>query len=440
MNKKLNTIELFAGCGGLLDGFEQSGYYRTLACVEWNKKPIEVLIERLKTKYNYQNADEISLRFDIQRTDELLNGWNNDIEYVNSVGLKSIIDDKIVDLIVGGPPCQAYSIAGRIQDKDGMKNDYRNYLFESYLKIVDEFKPKVIVFENVEGILSAKPQELKYNDEISNTDTLENNEDTFCLAQNEINIIDKIKHEFNISGYEIIDDIRKYALIDLSQYSVPQQRKRVILVGLNKDVFTENRQNILIDFYQRLLPKYKGNKILTVKNAIYDLPKLFPSNKEYTVEGKKKKYSHSPHKTVVKDHYPRYHNKRDIEIFRTLAFDIESGENKYSDIESLKKLYFEKTGKKSNIHKYNVLKWNEPSNTIPAHLKKDGLRHIHPDYKQARSITVREAARIQTFDDDFEFSGLLSADYEMIGNAVPPKFALRLANAIYDLIKEQEII
>ena len=106
----------------------------------------------------------------------------------------------------------------------------------------------------------------------------------------------------------------------------------------------------------------------------------------------------------------------------------------------MKKLYTERTGKESNIHKYNVLKWDKPSNTIPAHLKKDGLRHIHPDYLQARSITVREAARLQTFDDDFEFTGNASADYEMIGNAVPPKFSFKLANALYELIKKQELL
>ena len=97
------------------------------------------------------------------------------------------------------------------------------------------------------------------------------------------------------------------------------------------------------------------------------------------------------------------------------------------------------TGNKSNIHKYNVLRWDSISNTIPAHLKKDGLRHIHPDYHQARSITVREAARLQTFDDDFIFSGNMGADFEMIGNAVPPLFSYKLANALYDFIKKHDL-
>ena len=98
-------------------------------------------------------------------------------------------------------------------------------------------------------------------------------------------------------------------------------------------------------------------------------------------------------------------------------------------------MYYEVTGKNSNVHKYHVLRWDEPSNTIPAHLKKDGLRHIHPDPKQMRSITVREAARLQTFDDDFEFNESQLANFEMIGNAVPPLFAKKLGELLPDLFK-----
>ncbi len=121
-------------------------------------------------------------------------------------------------------------------------------------------------------------------------------------------------------------------------------------------------------------------------------------------------------------------------IFKMLAEDIECGTNRYTSTEALKQLYTEMTGRKSNIHKYNVLRWNQQSNTIPAHLNKDGLRHIHPDSKQARSITVREAARLQSFSDDYIFDGSQQDIYKMIGNAVPPEFARRLALAVYDLL------
>ena len=125
---------------------------------------------------------------------------------------------------------------------------------------------------------------------------------------------------------------------------------------------------------------------------------------------------------------------RDIAIFRLLAQDIESGMNQYVSTQALKQLYTEITGKESSVHKYHVIRWDEPSNTIPAHLYKDGLRHIHPDSKQARTITVREAARLQTFPDDFEFVTDTAADYKMIGNAVPPLFAKLLADSVYELL------
>ena len=119
-----------------------------------------------------------------------------------------------------------------------------------------------------------------------------------------------------------------------------------------------------------------------------------------------------------------------------LAEDIATGDNKYISTTALKELYTTITGKESNIHKFHVLRWNEPSNTIPAHLYKDGLRHIHPDPLQARSITVREAARLQTFADDFEFLGPMMAQYKMIGNAVPSAFATIIADVLKDVINK----
>ena len=128
--------------------------------------------------------------------------------------------------------------------------------------------------------------------------------------------------------------------------------------------------------------------------------------------------------------------KRDIEIFRFLEEDIASGKMEYTNAESLKELYTRLTGKTSNVHKYYVLRWDEQSNLIPAHLYKDGLRHIHPDPLQARTLTVREAARLQTFPDDYQFNCSQTEAFKMIGNAVPPLFAKKLANAVYHLIQE----
>ena len=148
-------IDLFAGCGGLSEGFHKADNFEFVAAVEWEKDPALNLINRLETKWQEKNASDKVLRFDIQRTAELFEGWNNDPEYGSHKGLNDIVGNKTVDIIIGGPPCQAYSLAGRAQDKNSMKDDYRNYLFESYVKVVDQYKPKVFVFENVIGLLSA---------------------------------------------------------------------------------------------------------------------------------------------------------------------------------------------------------------------------------------------------------------------------------------------
>lgn len=400
---KIKTIDLFAGCGGLSEGFAQSGLFENLACVEWESAPCQNLRKRLKEKWNVPDADQRVVRFDIQRTEELLFGYS-DKEYGTSAGLDALVGSGL-DLVIGGPPCQAYSIAGRIRDEYGMKNDYRNFLFESYLRVVEFFKPKAFVFENVPGLLSAKP--------------------------GDIPIVELIQKQFSEAGYVIISDL-KNAVVDVLDYGVPQKRKRVIILGLRKEVYGDQCDGLIKEFYEEILPSFKAEKKKTLRDAIGDLPRLYPAEKVQTYNGCKT--AHTISSGEVKNHISRYHNQRDIQLFSMLAEDIESGSNQYVTIEARKALYTQYTGKTSNIHKYNVLKWDEPSTTIPAHLCKDGLRHIHPDPKQARTITVREAARIQTFPDDYEFIGAMTDQYKMIGNAVPPEFARRLALAVYQLI------
>lgn len=407
MKKKYHTIELFAGCGGLLEGFLQQGGFDTLACVEWETYPCETLIKRLSTKWCHKNAKNEVVRFDIQRTEELINGFE-DKEYGKHEGLSKLIGNQNVDVIVGGPPCQAYSLAGRIRDEHGMKEDYRNYLFESYIKIVNFFKPKFFVFENVIGLLSAAPDGYP--------------------------IVNRIKDTFLEAGYKVADNFRD-TLFEVADYGVPQHRKRVIIIGVRIEDFGDDVTSQMIsDFYKNVMPSLRKPQ-RTVADAIGDLPKIYPL--EEPIKEKGKKYSHAPiiSETVL-NHIPRFHSKRDIEVFRFLADDIKSGRKEYTSIEKLKELYTKVTGKTSNIHKYYVLRNDEPSNTIPAHLYKDGMRHIHPDPEQARSITVREAARLQTFPDDFEFLGSNMAQYKMIGNAVPVNFAKIVAEALYKIIKK----
>lgn len=405
MKRKLNTIDLFAGCGGLMDGFEQEGHYQTLACVEWEKVPCLTLANRLEKKWQHKNAQNEVIQFDIQRTNELLNGYNDPV-YGEHIGLTKLIGHKTVDIIIGGPPCQAYSLAGRVRDENGMRDDYRNYLFESYVRIVEHFKPKFFVFENVVGMLSAAPDGTP--------------------------IVNKIKEAFNKAGYQVLERFEN-ALYDVADFGIPQHRKRVIILGINKEYFGEKKCLEMLNYYYcTILPTFK-RKPRTVRDAIGDLPKIHPLKEAIKDNGHK--FSHTPISSDrINNHVPRFHSERDIKVFETLTSDIEKGCNKYTSIEALKSLYTSITGKISSVHKYYVLRWDEPSNTIPAHLYKDGLRHIHPDSSQSRSITVREAARLQTFADDFEFLGSMMEQYKMIGNAVPSDFANIIAKALYKLI------
>ncbi len=401
MPKKYNFIDLFAGCGGLLDGFMQSGVCNPIASVEWEKAPVNTLIKRLETKWNISHAKESTILFDVQRVDELFDGFD-DNKFGKHIGLNKLIGNKKVDFVIGGPPCQAYSVAGRIRDNNYMRDDYRNYLFEYYLKIVSRLKPKLFVFENVPGMLSAMPDGTP--------------------------IIDLIRRDISKTGYEIIDDIKKYAVLDASDYGVPQERHRVILVGLSKEYFKgQNIQDLLKDFYSNLKAKYKVKHKVSVEEAIGDLPPCLPLWSD-------KRPSHSVPNTNVTWHFSRFHSIRDVKIFQMLAEDVESGENKYHDSTKLCELYNKITGGNTKVHKYHVLLRDEPSTTILAHLYKDGLRFIHYDSKQARSITVREAARLQSFDDDFDFIGSQTDAFKMIGNAVPPKLAKTIALAIDDFL------
>ena len=185
-----------------------------------------------------------------------------------------------------------------------------------------------------------------------------------------------------------------------------------------------------------MLPNYKSDKKVTVRDAISDLPKLFPLNHDIKFNGKRTSYTLP--EPFVKNHVARWHSERDKRVFRILTTDIESGRNEYTSTQKLKDLYKEITGKESNVHKYYVLRWNMPSNLIPAHLYKDGLRHIHPDSEQLRTLTVREAARLQTFSDDYIFYGSNTETYKMIGNAVPPLFSKKLALAIRDFLDKYD--
>lgn len=419
-------IDLFAGCGGLEDGFLQSGRYEDVAAVEWLRPQVKTLIHRLKTKWGLDDADERVMCFDVQREEELFGGWEDDSivpssellangkksryktgPYGKGKGLDYFVNKAGgIDVIIGGPPCQAYSVAGRVRDENGMRDDYRNYLFEHYLSVVNRYKPKAFVFENVPGLLSAMPDGTP--------------------------ITDLIRLGFDQIGYEIVDDIKKYTKINASDYGVPQHRERLIILGIKKDICGDS-QSLLHRFYKEILPQHRVPKKRTVEDAIGDLPKIYPVINE-NANPKRVGYTKPESKTTW--HYARHHSLRDVEIYGMLAEDIASGRNEYADSASLSALYENRVGSKSPIHRYHVLRRDEPSTTIISHLDRDGNRFIHYDPKQSRDITPREAARIQSFDDDFDFIGTQTDTYIMIGNAVPPLLAKCVGLAVAELLDE----
>lgn len=413
--KQYTFIDLFAGCGGLSEGFLQSGYYEGLAHVEWEMPMINTLRHRLNTKWEHtlEEAEKRVVCFDVQKTEELIHGnWsdetkalyeNKNSRFVVENGLKGLVGNKQVDLIIGGPPCQAYSIAGRAQSPTGMKDDYRNYLFESFVKIVDFFKPKAFVFENVPGLLSACPGDKP--------------------------VRERIYEAFLKIGYDIrTPETMKNSVYCAEDFNVPQKRNRIIIIGINKDTDFD------VEMFYKSLDEHKSKEPhKTVKNAIGDLPKLYPMDEVIKV-GRNNVSHKQKDGEIVNLHTPRYHGVRDQKLFTEW---LNNNMNTYSQ-EAKKEFYTKITGHTSNHIKYRNLEWDKPSPTIVAHLHKDGYMFIHPDIEQLRTITIREAALLQSFPLNYEFVASNPYCYKMIGNAVPVLFAKGIAEAMYDVLMKKE--
>jgi DNA (cytosine-5)-methyltransferase 1 len=394
MSKKLTFIDLFAGCGGLSEGFYKQGFHG-LTHVEYDHYACESL--RTRTKYYGYTEDKVSvLEKDI--TDE---------DIIKQIELE--VSNKSVDLLIGGPPCQSFSSLGRAKDENGMKNDPRNYLFESYEKILNHFKPKIFVFENVTGLLSAK-----------------------LGKEKTVNIILKKLGK----DYKLIKDPNNMVL-NSCDYGVPQVRKRVILIGVRKGIEIEPMEiynNIIKTHYRPESSdkeRNKKRKYVTVKEAISDLPSIKPGEGEKVIEHSINSWNdylskvRSKNETILLDHVSRTHNGKDRKRY------YEMSKNKWTFTELLeKKPSLNHIKQRVFNNSYVVQFWDKPARTIIAHLYKDGNQFIHPDYKQERTITPREAARLQSFPDDFVFEGSRTQQYKQIGNAVPPLMAEAIAKSI----------
>ena len=410
MTGKINYIDLFAGAGGLSEGFSREGF-NPVAHVEMNPDACKTIETRISYQYLKANGKEKEyhdyLKDKISREeflshvpDEIKDSViNSEISQKSIKGIfekiDSLIDGNPVDLIIGGPPCQAYSVVGRARDQNKMKDDPRNYLYKDYVKFLRKYQPKMFVFENVPGIFSA-----------SNGEHFE-----------------KIKKAIKAAGYKF-----DYKILNSKDFGVLQDRKRVILIGWKKEMKLSYP-----DFPQI-------NHCFTVaKDLFSDLPILKNGGGSYGITKYRKETTDYLKATGIRNgidfttqHISRPNNENDLEIYRIAAkLMLEGKRLQYNE---LPERLIKHKNRDVFKNRFQVVKGDGISHTVVAHIAMDGHYYIHPDIKQNRSITVREAARIQSFPDDFFFEGSRTAAFKQIGNAVPPLMAWQISKVIKKLI------
>lgn len=401
-------IDLFAGASGLSEGFVREGF-KPIAHVEMDENASDTIRTRLAFHYLKAKKKEDEyfryLKKEISREalwknlpeQELASVINAEISNKTISGIFNRIDDQLgtkkkVDLIIGGPPCQAYSLVGRSRDPNGMKGDKRNYLFRYYGEFLKRYKPEYFVFENVLGLLTAG--------------------NSLYLKQ--------MLRLFEELGYSVAEP----TVLNAEDYGVLQKRRRVIIIG--------RRGKGKFEFP---MPEKIDNGWKTKRDLLFDLPKLKPGQ-ELDVANYTKPINEYLNISGIRNgvdfvtqHITRDHNERDLKIY-SLAIDKwlnEKSRLKYTEVPQ--KLQTHKnTG--AFLDRYKVVDPNGHSHTVVAHIAKDGHYYIYPDPNQVRSISVREAARLQSFPDDFYFEGGRTAAFKQIGNAVPPLMAQAVAVAI----------
>jgi DNA (cytosine-5)-methyltransferase 1 len=420
-HKELYFVALFAGAGGLSEGFIRAGF-NPVAHVEMNANACYTLKTRMAYHWLVENnKKEIYINYlsgKISRADLYSFVPDEVISSVINVEIEEDTFDKIcsdidqiaekqkIDLIIGGPPCQAYSLVGRSRDSNRMVGDKRNYLYKYYAKFLEKYKPTYFVFENVRGLLSARDEFEKL-------------------------YFDDMKKLFDEAGYETQD-----ALLSASDYGVLQSRKRIILVGKLKGtklVYPE--------------PEYWKPDV-KVDELFSDLPFL-SAGKGSVGSCKVEKYKGTYlYDAKIRDdrfpvtwHQARSNNEQDMEIYRYVVekWNKEKKRLEYNDLPDRLKTH---RNRESFTDRFKVVAGDlSCGQTVVAHIAKDGHYYIHPDISQNRSLTPREAARLQTFPDDYYFeseSGTPSrtAAFQQIGNAVPVLMAERIAEKLMEVWNE----
>lgn len=407
-------IDLFAGAGGLSEGFRKAGFM-PIAHVEADASACATLRTRnafyllnegdnLTVYYSYLRGEiKRSRLYDIAGEDvcnsvinEKIGGKNTHLIFEKIDQLKGTQE---IDLIIGGPPCQAYSYIGRAAMKNLEKfqaNDERKTLYKEYGKFLSRYRPKAFVFENVPGLLTAGGGTYLRN----------------------------LTKYFRRIGYQL--EVRQLNAYD---FGVIQHRERLIIIGWRKDLnFTYPKFNLIDNCWTR-------------DDIFYDLPSIGPNHKIRAI-----RYSGKPNDYLtetgirncvdfVTQHITRPHNDADLKIYaRAIRLLQESKRLKNNEIPEE-----ERTQKNTEdfLDRFKVV--DKKPHTLIAHIAKDGHHFIHPDINQLRSISVREAARIQSFPDSYFFESFKEGQYQsaafrQIGNAVPPLMAFSIAKKIKEIL------
>lgn len=368
----MNVLDLFCGCGGMSLGFKWGGFNTVLATdIDINAKETYV--------FNFPNVPFI----------------NKDLKEVMKSDIDKLLQNKKVDVVIGGPPCQGFSLANKKRNK--IKNDPRNKLFYEFLKVVNWYKPKAFVMENVKGLLSMKNG----------------------------NVIKIILKSFEDIGYNA-----EYKILKASDFGVPQNRERVFIIGYLK------KNGLKVEF-----PKPTVKTYISVEEAISDLPLINAGEGANEVN-----YSTKPvnsyqqfmrlNSKSVYNHVAMRHTSRLVERFKAITngkslVDVweEHGSVSRGNPNQKSKIKFSQ----NNLRVYP----NKPAPTIAASFQSN---FIHPYLH--RNFTAREGARLQSFPDSFEFKGMRTkmswekglSQYQQIGNAVPPLLAKAIAKEIYKKI------
>lgn len=424
MNEPITYIDLFAGAGGLSEGFHRAGY-EDIAHVEMDPKACDTLLTRqayhilaeLGPKYKRIYTDYLKGKITKEELYDLTPNFEKG-KVINAAISKATVDEifnkiesllkgRQVDLIIGGPPCQAYSLAGRSRvGKEAMEIDPRASLYLEYAKFLERFKPSIFVFENVAGLLSFKNGSM----------------------------LETMREEFKRVGYTI--DFQPWIASD---YGVLQERKRLIIIGWKtglpisypqmpaKKIKQHTISDILMD-----LPSIKSGEGV-IKNGVYSEVESVTS-KQYLKNSLIKNTN-----GVLTWHIARPQSQQDVEIYKWYIEKSKPNVPRPSYKELPARLRTHKNLDSFNDRFKVVLGEYHASQTVVAHICKDGHYYIHPDIQQARSLTVREAARLQSFPDDYFFEGARTAAFKQIGNAVPPLLAQEIAKTIKPLFHKSKL-